>query len=589
MAKKTLKNKLLPLSLLGVFVSSTALGLAMQISFHGQIAPGTIALNTNISFKEAEQAQEEISFALEAYESTPVMVTFEEVSYEFSLDELGVNLDKTATVESIPVLNPINWLGSKEVTALFEVDAEIMEASLNEKIINLTVAPKEPSITWNAHTGDFDFTAEENGWAANLEAFQGELEGQIAMLESLPIAITTLEKEPAVTRAELETEKDLLTEKIATPTEIFTEEDYWEISWLDNQHLLDFIPVQASGNEAQVEIKIDQEVMTEHLAMYIAPEVEIVPEAVTILQDENNNISFEGTAVNGLSLDYETMLEMLNYALNNGLKRVEIPLITTEGEVNVPESLQELGITELVVIGYSSFYGSTYNRMHNIGVAIAKFDGVLIAPGETFSFGEQLGPVDGSTGYTKELVIKEGETIPEYGGGVCQVSSTLFRAILFGGFPIDERKAHSYAVSYYAYPLGWGLDATVYPPAVDLKFTNDSDTHLLIQTYTDGYLATFKFYGTKDGRAVAMDGPYISDRVGAPAAIYEVTPDLEAGVIDQVDSAHNGFTASWTREVTYPVGHPIYPDGYVKTEPIISPYVAWPAKYLVGEGTEGYE
>ena len=351
--------------------------------------------------------------------------------------------------------------------------------------------------------------------------------------------------------------------------------------------MLNFEPVNDPLAGAQIDIQIDQNLMGEHLQRYLAPEIEVATEDVTILVDDSGHISFAGTAVNGMGIEYEIFYEFLEYALNNGLQRVEIPLSETAAKVYAPAELRELGINELVAHGYSSFYGSPYNRIHNIKTAIDLFDGVLIAPNETFSFGDQLGVVDGSTGYAKELVIKEGETIPEYGGGICQVSSTLFRAILFGGFPIVERSAHSYAVSYYSYPLGWGLDATVYPPAVDLKFTNDTAHHILVEAYTDGYLATFKFYGTNDGRAATMDGPYISNRAGAPPDIYEITSELEPGEIEQVDSAHNGFTATWNRQITYPVDHHLY-SGQTTEEVIISPYTPWAAKYLVGEGTEGF-
>jgi vancomycin resistance protein YoaR len=571
------------LTLLGIFVGSTALGLALQVTFSGQVAPGTMALNSNISFEEAEKVQEDLSLALEEFETAPVSVMFLDEVYEFSLDELGVTLNKTDTIESVPVITPISasWLGKREVTALHSLDSQMMQEVLNDKIINLNVAPAEPRISWNNDLQDFEFSKEQDGWIADLKGFYEQLEAQVSLLDSSVIEIETVASPSMVTKQEMELYKTDLIALVNASTTIFYGNEEWEVKWYENLHLLEFEPAENPGQTA-IQVTVDEGLITEHISRYIAPEIEIAPENVTVLQGEEGDISFEGVAVDGLTIDYNTLTDMLSYALNNSLTKVEIPLVETPGEVNTPAALQELGITELVSTGYSSFYGSTYNRMHNINIAIERFDGVLVAPGETFSFGDQLGLVDGSTGYAKELVIKENETIPEYGGGICQVSSTMFRAILFGGFPIDYRKAHSYAVSYYAYPLGWGLDATVYPPAVDLKFTNDLDSHLLVQAYTDGYLATFKFYGTKDGRAVEMDGPYISNRLQAPPAIYEITSELAPGEIEQVDTAHNGFTATWTRAVTYP-------DGTDVEEVITSPYQAWAAKYLVGEGTEDYE
>ena len=590
--KKQLTRKWFHLSFFGMLMGVTLVMFGFQVAFAGKVAPNTFALNTNISFEEAEKVQEEYSEALEAFEVQPVLITFKGEIYEFNLEELGVNLLKTESVQEIPIINPAAspWsleLG-KEVEAQFELDEEQMAEGLNTQIINLVVAPEEPLITWNPYLGDFDILPEQTGWEADLAGFQEVFEQQIGALSSSLIEIVDVETLPQITAAELEAEKDLLQEKLTQVTTIFTDTDEWDISWRDNIHLLNFEAVEDQLEGPTIVLEVDRDIMTEHISMYIAPDIEVSSQDATILMDEEGNISFEDTAVDGLAIEYDNLNEFLEIALNQGIEQVEVPLEVTQGQVNAPDELKERGITELVVTGYSNYYGSPYNRRHNISVAIDQFNGVMVEPGETFVFGDTLGVVDGTTGYAKELVIKENETIPEYGGGVCQVSSTLFRAILFGGFPIVERHAHSYAVSYYAYPLGWGLDATVYPPAVDLQFTNDMETPILIQSYVEGNDAYYKFYGTKDGRQVDMDGPYTSNARGAPAAIYTVTDELEAGVIEQKDSAHNGFTATWTRTVTYPEGHPQYPDGHVIEEEIISPYQAWPARYLVGEGTEGY-
>lgn len=574
----------------GLLVGSLALGLGMQVAFSGQVAPGTFALNSNISFEDADKVQEELSLALEGFEKKSIEIIFKGSIYEYSLEELGIKLDKTETIESIPIISPasVSMFGAKEVKALYSLDEGVLKDGLSDKIIDLNKAVTEPQINWNYEIQDFEITTESAGWSVDLGDLKNKLDTKISSLNDSVIEIATIEIFPTFTKAVLEAEKDDLIATINSPTEIFTDNANWKINWRENLHLLDF-KLGLTPGEPPVSLTLKKDLTTEHLNKYIAPEVEVAAGNVTILQAENGTISFEGTATDGLSIDMDTMLYMLDYALNKGLNRVEIPLKITQGLVDAPKTLREIGINELVATGFSSFSGSPYNRMHNINVAIKRFDGVLVAPGEIFSFGNQLGVVDGSTGYAQELVIKEGETIPEYGGGICQVSSTLFRAILFGGFPVNERKAHSYAVAYYAYPLGWGLDATVYPPAVDLKFTNDGDTYLLMQAYTDGYFAYFKFYGTKDGRAAEMDGPYISNRAGAPPDEYLVTPDLSPGEIKKVDSAHNGFTASWNRTVTYPVGHPLYPDGHAQTETFVSPYTPWSAKYMVGEGTPGYE
>ncbi len=183
------------------------------------------------------------------------------------------------------------------------------------------------------------------------------------------------------------------------------------------------------------------------------------------------------------------------------------------------DNLSEIGLTDQISVGYSTFTGSPANRQHNIKVGALKFNGTLIKPNEEFSFIKTLGPVDASTGYLPELVIKENKTIPEYGGGMCQVSSTAFRAALNAGLPILERTPHSYPVSYYK---PYGVDATVYIPKPDLVFKNDTGHYILIQTKIEGTKLSFEFYGTKPKRSVKFAGS--ENGSGAVEIVEKVTP-----------------------------------------------------------------
>jgi vancomycin resistance protein YoaR len=243
-----------------------------------------------------------------------------------------------------------------------------------------------------------------------------------------------------------------------------------------------------------------------------------------------------------------------------------VPPATTLADTN------QLGVNQLLARGESDFSGSPKNRRHNISVGASKFDGLLIKPNTTFSFVKSLGEVDQSTGFLPELVIKGDKTIPEFGGGLCQVSTTAFRGILRAGLPIVERRNHSYRVVYYE-PAG--TDATIYQPSPDLKFTNDTPGHILIDTYIIGDKLYFDFYGTDTGRTVELEGPRIFNVTAYPEPIYIDTSTLPVGEIKRVDTAHRGADASLTRKVF--VGGKL-----VKTDVFNSHYIPWPAKYLRG-------
>jgi vancomycin resistance protein YoaR len=194
-----------------------------------------------------------------------------------------------------------------------------------------------------------------------------------------------------------------------------------------------------------------------------------------------------------------------------------------------------LGINELIGEGTTDFRGSPKNRVHNFTRGMEQFHGLLIKPGEEFSFVEHLGEVDGEHGYLPELVIKNNETIPEFGGGICQVSSTMFRAALYSGLKITERRNHAYAVGYYK-PIG--MDATVYIPKPDLKFVNNTPGYILIQGKIEGTTFIFQFYGTSDHRKTEIDGPHVVERFdngGLRTILTQKVSDASGALMYQTD------------------------------------------------------
>ncbi|KKU89199.1 MAG: VanW family protein [Microgenomates group bacterium GW2011_GWF2_47_9] len=211
------------------------------------------------------------------------------------------------------------------------------------------------------------------------------------------------------------------------------------------------------------------------------------------------------------------------------------------GEVN------DLGIREKIGHGESYYAHSIANRIYNVALAAERVDGALIPPGEEFSFNETVGEISAETGYKTAYVISGGRTILGDGGGVCQVSTTLFRAVLDGGLPVTERWAHAYRVGYYEQNAKPGLDATVYSPSKDFKFKNDTPGHILIQAINDpkAQKLIFDFYGTKDARTVKISDPRLWGVTPPPPDLYQDDPTLSAGTVKQVDWAAWGGKAAF--------------------------------------------
>jgi vancomycin resistance protein YoaR len=227
---------------------------------------------------------------------------------------------------------------------------------------------------------------------------------------------------------------------------------------------------------------------------------------------ENGKVIAFALAQDGYSLNIDESAKKIIQTLSsdNLQPELKIDLVSEKIKPHITEnSINDLGITSLIGEGKSNFKGSPKNRIFNINVGTQRFNGILIKPGEEFSFVKILGPVDGEHGYLPELVIKLDKTEPEFGGGICQVSTTAFRAAINSGLKITARKNHAYPVSYYN---PQGMDATVYIPRPDLRFTNNTLGYILIQTQINGTELVFQFYGTDDGRKTEIDGPRILER-----------------------------------------------------------------------------
>ncbi|MBC7226621.1 MAG: VanW family protein [Thermoflexales bacterium] len=283
----------------------------------------------------------------------------------------------------------------------------------------------------------------------------------------------------------------------------------------------------------------------------------------------------------GRALDVEASIENILAAAAAGQHTAPLTLRTVPPRYPDTATAEELGIREQVAEGDSYFIGSPSGRDHNIRLAASKFDGLVIAPGETFSFNRYLGEVSAEAGYDEAYVTMGEQLAIEVGGGICQVSTTAFRAALRGGYPIVERWAHYHRVGYYELRgHGPGLDATVYAPLVDFKFVNDRPTALLIETEIEeaNHRLIFRFYSTDDGRRVEIKGPVITDETEPGPPIYQLDEKLPPGTVVEWQTAQKGLTATVERWVYDAAGNLLYHNVFV------SKYAPRRAAYHYGPG-----
>ena len=286
--------------------------------------------------------------------------------------------------------------------------------------------------------------------------------------------------------------------------------------------------------------------------------------------------------MNGFRLDRNILLRRLETAAANGDSRVELPIVVTEPRL-VRADPDSLGLTGNFGIGTSFFWGSSWNRAYNIKLGAEKLDGTIIEPGEVFDFNAALGPIDYEAGFVDGLIIINNKTIPGIGGGICQVSTTMFRAAFMAGLPIHERWQHVYRVSYYELGDGNapGFDASIYQPTLNLLFTNDTDNYLMVRSEYHEQSGRLRFYliGSPERRRVEMNSwAGGASEPGEPR--FEANPELAPGERKQTDWPIWGLKTGVGRQV-------FEKDELLFEDEFVSNFRAWSARWEIGPDADG--
>jgi len=321
-------------------------------------------------------------------------------------------------------------------------------------------------------------------------------------------------------------------------------------------------------------LRLDPEQLRAYLSAWAEQLYRPARDARLQFNPDTGTVNILQTSRTGRELNIDDTMASIQLALETNRPQAALVLQEVAPAVDM-NRIPEMGIQELVASSTTYFAGSSAARIHNIEVAAEKFEGVVIPPGELFSFNEIVEDVSSANGFEDSLIIWGDQTAVGVGGGVCQVSTTVFRAAFAAGLPIVERYNHGYVVSWYGDP---GLDATIYTPTVDFKFRNDTDAYLLIDPVVDSAngVITFNLYGTKPDRQVIIGEAQVSDVIEPDTPKYIEDPSLPDGAIEQVEWANRGMTV----EIPYT----IIEDGEAREKVLTSTYRPWRAQYLYGPG-----
>jgi len=558
----------------------TAFMLFFHITFYEKNYPNTYIAGVNVSKLDKEETENFLSQKFKAPDY--LILSYQDKKYQLNLDEIGFSYNFKLTEDQAysafrnenPLINiyyPLYSLllsSKKDILLSFDIDINASMQVIEDIEENIIEKPVYPSVIYKNQ--EIIIEKGKPGKSIDKEKLFETLKENLSKGNFHPISINLKIDNPTLTQEEekflRKRVKNLLDKKL-----IFkTKDGIFEYTQNSIFKLLG--PKGGYNNRA-----------IEELSENIAKLIDRDPQN-PIFNIENGKVhefkpSLPGIKTDKKSLETKT-IEALKKLEEEEEKTISIDIPHSEVPPEYEtKDINNLGIKELLGKGKSTFYHSISSRIHNIVLASSKFNGVLIKPGETFSFNQALGDVSSETGYQQAYIIKEGATILGDGGGVCQVSTTFFRAILNAGLPITERQAHVYRVGYYEQDSPPGLDATVYSPHPDLRFKNDTPGHLLIQTKTNTRNKTlvFEIYGTNDGRIAKTTKPIITSTTPPPEDLYIDDPTMPAGQIKQIDWKAWGAKVRFTYTITKN-GNIIYEKVFY------SNYRPWQAKFLRGTG-----
>lgn len=579
--------KKLQVGLISVF-SFLFLVLCLLFVFHfifiQKVYPGIKVANTSLAGKTQEQTVQILN-EISSKQKNKLQLKFENQVWEISLINLefaylSENTSKKAyligrsgNLKKDFIQKIKGFRGKINLGLEYKINQPLLETAINNIASQIDIPPIPPTIQifQDKITGSkIEIQKGQSGRKVEQEKLINSIDEHLAYVFEPNITIPVKTLLPEITQAQVELVRIRAEKLLGKNLDLSFEKNSWQLS---EAQLINFLDFSGGFDEGKIASFTAQ----------LAKSVNRQPQNALFNFQNGRVIEFK-PAKNGQALEQKQtklLIEQNLKALEESesqISTISLPVGLTKPEITTGE-VNNLGIKELIGRGESWFAGSISSRIHNIHLASSQINGLLIAPGETFSLNQALGDVSIQTGYKKAWVIKEGRTVLGDGGGVCQVSTTLFRAILNAGLPIIERRAHAYRVSYYEQNYQVGVDATVFAPSPDLKFKNDTPSNILLQTYVDSVnlYARYDLYGTSDGRQIYISDSRIWDQAPPPPDLYQDDPTLAAGVVKQIDWAAWGAKTAFNWKV-------VRGDEVLQERTFFSNYKPWQAIFLRGTG-----
>lgn len=574
-----------PIVLLMLLATGAVGGLAwLDNQYRDRILPNVALQGIDLSKNSLPEAQQKIEAAFGPFLAEPITLTYQDRVWHPLPAELGIKVDVERALKEAYRFGRANGLVTNltQVAQVYQEGRDLPlritvdEHKLGAFLQNIAAEVEQPGreAALAIVEGRPQATESINGRMVLLDETRVDIQNALRTLKPQSVTLRTTELRPQLTTGGIAEANRTVEAMLASPIELVFGETVFS---LDQAALADMVMLQrVAGTDGSVlNAQLDQAKLRKF---------------ATLLADKigrasvEPRVSFNGGALEifrdgrvGYRLNIEHTIEMLNGAVTSLTRRLDLPVEEVQPQVT-PQNLASLGIRELVSTGKSDYSGSAAYRIHNIKAGVNLMHGILIPPDGEFSFNENVGAIDEEHGFVEGYAIVGNRTQLEPGGGICQDSTTMFRAAFYAGLPFTDWTPHRFRISWYEKYDSIGMDSTIFTGGgPDLRFRNDTGNWLLIQGNANDADAsvTFSIYGTKvPGRTVERTEPVITNQTPAPSEpVYIDDPEQPAGSFKQTDTARGGMEIEIWRV--------IYNNGAeISREPFRTKFEAWPNIFL---------
>lgn len=538
--------------------------LLVREAHKGRVYPAVIAGGEALGGLTAPEAKTALGQRAAALTSAPVRFTYNDREWSAPLGDLGVTVDTDAAfARAYEIGREDGALGRLQSTAqLAREDQRIpLPVSLDHQPLtrwfdsidrDLGMPPREAALAIDGTS--VTIVPETDGTIVDRVAATAALVESLRGLGAVQAELPTISQPAAVRAADLTAARDQMARALSQSVQVTFGDAYWTLSPGDiGRFVKQRIDSGKRGAEA-VSLTLDRETMAGWLDERLAPEINRQPADAVV--GWNGGLVSVVESVNGVELNPTELAQEIEASFFGNHGPVAAPATITRPRID-SANLDRLGIVTLLGTGTSNYAGSTDGRATNVAVGAERLNGTLVPPGGEYSFNNSIGVINEENGFVEAQVI-DGERIgQDIGGGICQVSTTVFRAAYLAGMPIGEWWPHRYQIPFYEYD-GWppGLDASILQPTEDpstwgdFKFGNPSDGWLLVESWTNGVQVVVNIYGPDLGYAVDTTGPTIGEKLQIEPDLEIVDPELDAGTINHTESPQEGLEVSHYRVVT---------------------------------------